>query len=68
MSADAVTYYVGQREPSVRVVDLADLHEVLDLVHTLIMDAPAIDEADKTKACRKVEEVLNWLGDAYNVG
>lgn len=61
MQHDAVTYFVGSELPSVSVQSLSDLHEVLDLIHTLVIDAAKIAERPRNEMLRALEGMMNRI-------
>lgn len=60
---EAVTYFVGSALPSISVRTLSDLHEVVDLIHTLVIDAPKIAEVHKDELLRALESIMNRIDE-----
>ena len=56
--SEAVTYFVGHDDPSISIDRLSDLHEVLDVVHTMVMGAVNITEPPKSEMLRALESIM----------
>lgn len=58
-----VTYYVGMKEAAVSIGDIGDAHEVIDHVHTLVMDAAKITPFQREVILSGLEKVMEKLDD-----
>lgn len=58
-----VTSYVGLPHAMINIETLQDAWEVVDYVHTLVMDAPKISDADRACILDKLESLLETINE-----
>lgn len=58
-----VTYYVGVDHGAVSINDIADVIEVLDHIHTLVLDAAGLQGAERDEIIAGLEKLIDRAED-----